>query len=525
MVHGEAEIVNFAAAHGHAGDGTVPAPDGTADEAASRRARLQAARHACESSLHKLDADLQSLDAERPRVREAVDAAPAARLRVLASMGAELRMTMHGLLGYVQLFRMRGGLDTVQAAWVDAMLAAGTQLLAQMQGVFTLADLDAEPEICLIEDPPPPGAPPAQPADPDWTEPGNRGAVARAWDTQISGSPIVNAPKAGAPTLGAPSDGGPAALHVLIADDVAMNRDITAAFVRAAGHTVASAGTGKEAVAAAAAADFDVILMDIRMPETDGFEATRLIRALPGHRGRVPIIALTAQASAEQITACRAAGMNGHLPKPYRHDTLNAAILAAAAPRQPETPPGGQGSPPNGSTASLPKDVHVLGSARDGRDKAGRMPADGADQPWIEIDSPWNATIGHTHGGHAQASGANHRDGPQPQAGGSFILDTQFKMKMTAIGHDGHRRLVGKTRSCAPPENRDQHEFHWLLYTEQAAPGPHVFSAVCDLWRWSGSSWRSIAVPGARFSPDEMHEQGWQYCGPCFERTAVVEVD
>jgi DNA-binding response OmpR family regulator len=71
--------------------------------------------------------------------------------------------------------------------------------------------------------------------------------------------------------------------------------------------------------------------MDVRMPEMDGLEATRRIRALEGPRGRVPIVALTAQAFTEQVAECRKAGMDDHLPKPFDPDSLLTAVLRAAA--------------------------------------------------------------------------------------------------------------------------------------------------------------------------------------------------
>jgi CheY-like chemotaxis protein len=90
-------------------------------------------------------------------------------------------------------------------------------------------------------------------------------------------------------------------LHVLVVDDVLINRDIAGSFLLARGHQVTCVESGAQAVAAAANTDFDVILMDVRMPEMDGLEATRQIRALEGERGRLPIVALTAQAFADQV--------------------------------------------------------------------------------------------------------------------------------------------------------------------------------------------------------------------------------
>ncbi|MGI4799522.1 MAG: PAS domain S-box protein, partial [Janthinobacterium lividum] len=146
--------------------------------------------------------------------------------------------------------------------------------------------------------------------------------------------PIVDA----ALTL-APSDARPAPpparpLRVLVVDDVAMNRDIAGSFLRAGGNEVVCLDGGIAAVEAAGSGDFDVILMDVRMPEMDGLEATRRIRTLPGSRGRVPIVALTAQAFAEQVAECRAAGMNDHLAKPFTPEALLAVVTQAAAARE-----------------------------------------------------------------------------------------------------------------------------------------------------------------------------------------------
>jgi CheY-like chemotaxis protein len=115
-------------------------------------------------------------------------------------------------------------------------------------------------------------------------------------------------------------------LHLLVVDDVAMNREIAGAFLRAAGHTVGYAGSGAEAVEAATSSDYDAILMDVRMPGMDGLEAARRIRALADKRGHVPIIALTAQAFAEQVQECRRAGMDSHLAKPFTPEALRDAV-------------------------------------------------------------------------------------------------------------------------------------------------------------------------------------------------------
>ena len=119
--------------------------------------------------------------------------------------------------------------------------------------------------------------------------------------------------------------------RVLLVDDIAMNRDVISGFLCAAGHTAVVAESGREAVRLASEQTFDLILMDVRMPEMDGLEATRRIRTLPAPRGQVPIVALTAYAFPEQIAQTREAGMDGHVTKPVDYATLLGAITTATS--------------------------------------------------------------------------------------------------------------------------------------------------------------------------------------------------
>jgi HPt (histidine-containing phosphotransfer) domain-containing protein len=101
-----------------------------------------------------------------------------------------------------------------------------------------------------------------------------------------------------------------------------------------------------------AAGAFDAVLMDIRMPGMNGFEATRRIRQLSGLPGQIPVIALTAHAFADQIEACRRAGMDAHLAKPFTPQTLAAALARGIVAAQeriageacPPLPAGGAGN-------------------------------------------------------------------------------------------------------------------------------------------------------------------------------------
>jgi CheY-like chemotaxis protein len=106
--------------------------------------------------------------------------------------------------------------------------------------------------------------------------------------------------------------------RLLFADDTVINQQIIGETLRQAGHDVTVVGDGAEAVAAAAHGAFDAILMDIQMPEVDGYMATRAIRdaGIRGTHGPIPVIALTANALSDEPGRCFAAGMDRHIPKP-----------------------------------------------------------------------------------------------------------------------------------------------------------------------------------------------------------------
>ncbi len=116
-------------------------------------------------------------------------------------------------------------------------------------------------------------------------------------------------------------------LRLLLAEDNATNRFVFSRLLRGTAVEVTIAENGVEAVNAAEQSNYDVICMDMSMPEMDGLDATRAIRAADGPNRLAPIIALTANAFAEDVEACRAAGMDDFLSKPVSKDVLFAAIL------------------------------------------------------------------------------------------------------------------------------------------------------------------------------------------------------
>ncbi|HYH21322.1 MAG TPA: response regulator [Azospirillum sp.] len=139
----------------------------------------------------------------------------------------------------------------------------------------------------------------------------------------------------------APRD-GPRPLRVLLADDEPINQTVCAALLRREGHAVTVVADGRLAVEAVATQDVDLVLMDLRMPEMDGIEAVRRIRALPDPaRAGVRIVMLTASAIPQDADRCRAAGADAVLPKPLRPDTLRpllASLLDTGAPAEEEAP-------------------------------------------------------------------------------------------------------------------------------------------------------------------------------------------
>jgi two-component system sensor histidine kinase/response regulator len=116
-------------------------------------------------------------------------------------------------------------------------------------------------------------------------------------------------------------------LRVLLAEDNMVNQRLAMRLLQKHGHHVTVVGNGLEALTALAEYAFDLVLMDVQMPEMDGFEATRLIRISEQQRGgRTPIIAMTAHAMKGDRERCLAAGMDDYLTKPIHMEELFDAI-------------------------------------------------------------------------------------------------------------------------------------------------------------------------------------------------------
>jgi CheY-like chemotaxis protein len=121
-------------------------------------------------------------------------------------------------------------------------------------------------------------------------------------------------------------------LRVLLAEDNAVNQKLALRLLTRMGYSADVANNGLEAIEAANGGAYDVVLMDVQMPEMDGLEATRQIRSSGAHPS-IRIVAMTANALAEDREACFAAGMDDYVSKPIRVGELASALIRASEAR------------------------------------------------------------------------------------------------------------------------------------------------------------------------------------------------
>lgn len=170
----------------------------------------------------------------------------------------------------------------------------------------------------------------------------------------------VPAPPSSAPRLDVVSDAENRVferpLKVLVAEDNKVNQKVVRVLLGHRGYELSFADNGREAVEAVQSQDFDMVFMDVHMPEMDGLEATRSIRALAGPVARIPIIALTANAMPGDREAYLEAGMDDYVAKPLQVAEVIAAINrnAPASVRRVDAATVGQGGP---ARTAPPKDA------------------------------------------------------------------------------------------------------------------------------------------------------------------------
>lgn len=287
--------------------------------AASRAAWLDAALEALEEGILIADRDLRVIHWNQRFA--ALSGLPEDMPREGATLASLLRLVAEaGEFGLVDVDQE----ITRQLALLERGPAAFPQLRHRPDGAIVEVGLQALPGGALLlrcTDVTTRHRPPAPPA------------------TQPQPAPLVQAAAAPGPAASRPRRN-----LVLLVEDMKVNQMVTATQLRREGHRVDVASSGPEALALAARTPYDLVLMDLMMPEMSGYDAARRMRALPGHAGRVPIYALTANTGEEDRARCLAAGMQGMLSKPVPAAALRdvlqqgAARLLPAAPSVPAPP-------------------------------------------------------------------------------------------------------------------------------------------------------------------------------------------
>lgn len=172
------------------------------------------------------------------------------------------------------------------------------------------------------------------------SEPGARTTFTVTLGFPVAPDPAVG-PEDASELLSEPFGADERSPRILLAEDNLINQRVAVALLEALGCEVDVVGDGGEALQAVQRATYDAVLMDMMMPGMDGLEATRAIRALDDERAGVPVIALTANAFAEDRAACEAAGMSGFITKPVTAAKLRealAAVLSAQPAARAEAP-------------------------------------------------------------------------------------------------------------------------------------------------------------------------------------------
>jgi CheY-like chemotaxis protein/HPt (histidine-containing phosphotransfer) domain-containing protein len=163
-----------------------------------------------------------------------------------------------------------------------------------------------------------------------------------------------------------PATAEPDGARILLVEDSAVSRRLFSAVLEREGWSVVVAASGEEAVQLFAASRFHLVLLDVQLPDIDGFEVARAMRELEGDpASRGPILCLSADVDASVRAACEEAGMDGYLGKPVSPERLAAAVRARLAGSGPDGPGGERPTDSRGEAAGLDRALEMLGGDRE----------------------------------------------------------------------------------------------------------------------------------------------------------------
>jgi len=256
----------------------------------------------------------------------------------------------------------------------------------------------------------------------------------------------------------------PRRARVLLAEDNAVNQRVALGLLNSRGHEVRIAATGREAVAAVEREPFDLVLMDLQMPEMDGIEATVAIRARERTSGgHVRIVAMTARTLAGDRERCLAAGMDGYLAKPIDRARLLAVVEDGSA-----GDPAGAAPPAaaafdralllarlGGDEALLALVVQLFLEDCPGRLAAIRQAVDARDAEALEASAhalkgaAANLSASRLMAAAAALEGAAREQQLECADAGWRLVVNEASALMDALGHT-HALAAGEVPSCAP---------------------------------------------------------------------------
>ncbi len=225
----------------------------------------------------------------------------------------------------------------------------------------------------------------------------------------------AHAPAVEADARKAPHASGQPRAKLLLAEDSKINQVVAIAMLGKSGYQIDAVDNGREALEAVSSRPYDLVLMDVSMPEMDGLDATRAIRALSGDVRRIPIIAMTAHAMESDREKCLAAGMNDYVTKPVdRVKLLNAVARWLGADNEPAAHAAPQPNAPHPTPGAKP-------AATATQPPAPRPPAPTPAKPILRVTPVATRANGAENA--AIARGGTRAGGARIEEPGALVLD------------------------------------------------------------------------------------------------------